>query len=349
MPYKESPEAAIAERTKLMSGVLALIEEQRAKADKSRNEFFRPDTSSCEAYEASLEPYRSAFIEKLGWPLTDRKKDETPQGRAELVAEDELGRIYRVHATACGPLESYGLLFLPREKGNYPLIIAHHGGWYSPEQVADISEDGPGNQKAMITGIRHLPVAIFAPQAFVWHMALEPNFDKGELDRKFRQLGGSRVAVDLLMLTRSLDWLCTHEEIDAQKVGMAGLSYGGLYTLFFTAIEPRIRVAVSSCWVNDRYRYCGEDWAWPGIANQFLDGEIGRMICPRPFFLEIGKNDHVFTPDGFPKVAAEIEAPYRSLGISERFHHRIHSEGHDYDPDGKARAFLLNALGIKDA
>ncbi|MEO8205585.1 MAG: CocE/NonD family hydrolase [Chthoniobacterales bacterium] len=347
MPYQESPEAAIAERKKMMDSVLALLETRREEATKSRNNFFRPDTTSPEAYEASLAPYRAKLIEQIGWPLTEPRKD-SPQGRSELIAEDEHGRIYRVHVAAYGPVESYGLLFLPRDKGNYPLIIAQHGGWGTPEIASGIHKDESGNHKQMISGLRSHEVAIFAPQLFVWHNAQEPHLDKGMLDRQFQHLGGSRAAMDMLMLTRALDWLCTQEEIDANRVGMTGLSYGGFYTLYFTAIEPRIRVAASSCWVNDRYRNSQEDWAWRGTANYFLDGEVGRMICPRPLFVEVGEKDHIFTPEAFPGIAAEMEVPYRELGLSDRFEARIHPEGHDYDPDAKARAFLLKYLSVNE-
>ncbi|MEO6052429.1 MAG: CocE/NonD family hydrolase [Chthoniobacterales bacterium] len=345
MPYEESPDAAIAERKKLMDSVFALLDTRREEATRSRREFFQPDTSSPEAYEASLAPYRATLIEKIGWPLTE-PREGIPTGRADLVAEDELGRIYRVHVAAYGPVESYGLLFLPREKGNYPLVIAQHGGWGTPEIASGIHKDETGNHMAMVSGLRSHPVAIYAPQLFVWHNAQEPNLDKNALDRQFQHLGGSRAGMDMLMLTCALDWLCTHEEIDAQKIGMTGLSYGGFYTLYFTAIEPRIRVAASSCWVNDRYKHSQEDWAWRGVANYFLDAEVGRMICPRPLWVEVGENDHVFSPEHFPTVSEDMAASYRSLGISDRFHARIHSAGHDYDPDAKARAFLLKHLNI---
>jgi dienelactone hydrolase len=135
-----------------------------------------------------------------------------------------------------------------------------------------------------------------------------------------------------------------HPEIEPNRIGMTGLSYGGFYTLFFSALEPRIRVAVSSCFVNDRYRYNWEDWVWKGSATCFLDEEVAKMICPRPLFLEAGEKDEIFAANGFPAVAQEVAGAYSALGIPDRFQSRVHHGGHEYDPDGQAEAFLLKWL-----
>jgi dienelactone hydrolase len=46
---------------------------------------------------------------------------------------------------------------------------------------------------------------------------------------------------------RALDYLETRPEVDASRLGMIGHSLGGQETLFTTAIDTRIRAAVSSC------------------------------------------------------------------------------------------------------
>ncbi|MBN8709929.1 MAG: hypothetical protein BGO12_10540 [Verrucomicrobia bacterium 61-8] len=255
----------------------------------------------------------------------------------------------RIKIQVLGDLKAYGILFLPPSPGRYPLIIAQHGGLGSPELAAGLHPEGSANYNALIKGLLRYPVAVFAPQLLVWHHGQEPKFDQNELDRSLRQLGGSRAAVDLCMLRASLNWLLAHPEIDAARVGMTGLSYGGFYSLYFGALEPRIRVLASSCFVNDRYRINREDMVWTDVAREFLDAEIGGLFCPRPLFIEAGEQDTVFPAESFLGEARKIARIYDRLGKSGNFVFRTHSGGHEYDPDGAAERFLLRHLGVTHA
>jgi|688.fasta_scaffold02583_25 dienelactone hydrolase len=330
-------------RRALLSELEALLADRRRECDRARKEFFSPNTSSPTAYAASLAKYRRCLVRLLGWPLTDGFK-KSGAAVVEAIAEDDLGRIFQVSLPVIGSLRSGGLFFLPAKSGRHPAIIAQHGGGGSPETASGLGGAGTANYNGLITGLRQRGVAVFAPQLFVWGDGQEPKLDQNLLDRRFRQLGGSRAALDLLQLKRVFDWMSGHEEIDRSRIGMAGLSYGGFYALFFGALEPRLRLVVSSCFVNDRYRYNWEDWVWTGSAMRFLDSEVGRMICPRPLFLEAGRNDELFDAAGFSPVAKEIATAYKSLGIADRFESRIHRGAHDYDPDGRGGAFILKWL-----
>ncbi len=340
--HVEPVEASKAGRVRLLGEVMALLEKRREAAREERRRYFRPDATSATAYERSLAAYRHDLTALLGWPLTEPAP--AVKGEVSEIANDEQGRIYRVHVGTVAGLKAYGLLFLPRTAGKYPLVIAQHGGHGAPELAAGFWPEAPSNYNGMITRLRERGVAVFAPQLIVWDKGQEPAYDQQHLDRKFRHLGGSRAAFDLCQLRELFAWLMTHPEIDVNRVGMTGLSYGGFYSLFFSALEPRIRVTVSSCFVNDRHHYDWEDWVWTGSARRFLDGEIARMICPRPLFLEAGARDELFDAEGFGPVALEVAEAYGTLGREAVFESRLHPGGHEYDPDGRASEFLLKWL-----
>lgn len=342
VPHVEAVESSKEERDRMLAGVRRLLGEQRLAARTARKNYFHPDNSSPDAYARSLAKYRADLTALLGWPLTDPAP--AVEGETTPVSDDAHGRIFRAHVKTVGGLTTYGLLFLPRQIGRYPLVIAQHGGHGSPELAAGFWPDAPSNYNGMITRLRQRGVAVFAPQLLVWDKGQEPAFDQNHIDRQFRHLGGSRAAFDLCQLRDQLAWLVTHPEIDAERIGMTGLSYGGFYSLFFAALEPRIRVAVSSCFVNDRHLYDWEDWVWTGSAQRLLDSEVAQMICPRPLFLESGIRDELFAAEGFDPVAREVGAAYKALGIEERFDSRLHERGHEYDPDGRAGEFLLRWL-----
>ncbi|MBN8709902.1 MAG: hypothetical protein BGO12_22480 [Verrucomicrobia bacterium 61-8] len=330
------------ERAALLETLGTFLGQRKEVAAVSRREWFQPDMADAQAYAASLPPYREEWKRLLGWPLTEPAA--AAETECELVSQDAQGRVYRVSQRLFGVVRTYGLLFLPTAEGRYPLVIAQHGGKGSPELAAGLTEIGSANYNRLVRGLRERGIAVFAQQLLVWDDGQEPKFDQYLLDRKFRHLGGSRVAFDLCQLQGSFNWLVEHPEIDADHVGMAGLSYGGFYTLAFTAMEPRIRVAVASCFVNDRFRYNWEDLVWNGSALRFLDSEIARLVCPRPLFLEAGETDEVFSVEGFFAPSEEVAHCYAALGIGDRLERRTHPGGHEYDIDGRAEAFLLKWL-----
>lgn len=333
-------------RKDLLSSTRHMLETERAKALRDRNFFFQPSHDSPSAYAASLEAYRETLVQLLGWPLTEPLSE--PGADCQFLRDDELGRIYRVIFRVTKAQRGFGLFFLPRLAGHHPAVITLHGGGGSPELAAGLLECGPTNYREMIRGLRRRNVAVFAPQLLIWGGGQTPNFDQFQMDREFRHLGGSRAAWDLRQLQAAFEWLCRYPEIDAQRVGVAGLSYGGFYALYFGALEQRLRGVVCSCFLNDRHRYAWEDWVWTGAARLFLDSEVARMICPRRAFFEAGAADELFEPIGFIQTAEEVKAAYEKLGLPELCHTRVHAGSHEYDPDGRAETFLCSTLEVPE-
>ena len=85
---------------------------------------------------------------------------------------------------------------------------------------------------------------MYVPQLFRWDEKYGRRPDHVQLDQQCKQLGGSLAALEMLMLKRALDYLLSRDEINPDRVGMIGLSYGGFHTLYGTAAEPPIKVAV---------------------------------------------------------------------------------------------------------
>ncbi|WP_409345435.1 hypothetical protein [Paenibacillus sp. MBLB4367] len=67
--HSENEQVGNAYRERQIAEWEALIAYLRNESEERRHSFFHPDTSSVEAYEQGLEPYRDKFREMLGWPL----------------------------------------------------------------------------------------------------------------------------------------------------------------------------------------------------------------------------------------------------------------------------------------
>ena len=106
--HVESISHANPHREKFLKQLLACVRRRQAEADRARSRFFRPDTSSVQAYEDSIGPYRKQFAAMLGWPLTGGRPAAAPAMRQKLVARDSLGAIYRTWTrTLPWPLVTY--------------------------------------------------------------------------------------------------------------------------------------------------------------------------------------------------------------------------------------------------
>lgn len=343
--HSEPPDFGNKFRKAMLKEVKTLVRMEQRKADRRRKQYFRPDLSSIAAYEQSTANYREELKAMLGWPLTDGWSTDVPSVSTQNVAEDALGRISRVFVETLPDVHTYGLFFRPNGKGPFPLVVSQHGGGGTPELCSGFF--GSANYNDMTRRILRRGIAVFAPQLLLWNPErFGPQHEKDVIDRRLKQVGGSLAALDLYRIFRSLDYFAARRDIDARRIGMIGLSYGGFYTLFAAALDVRIKVAVSSCFFNNREIYDFADWVWFNAANQFLDAEVGALVCPRPLYVEVGKEDDLFNVRYARPEAKKLAAVYRRLGIPDRFHYEEHTGGHELDKSDHNVDFLCQYLGI---
>jgi cephalosporin-C deacetylase-like acetyl esterase len=125
---------------------------------------------------------------------------------------------------------------------------------------------------------------------------------------------------------RAIDYLLTRPEVDQERIGCAGQSGGGTFTLFISALDERVKCAV----VVEG----GTAADWPIVLRPETRIEIGDTeqelfpsavygvdrpdmhvaIAPRPLLVLIEKYD----PD-FNRAADQIRSRYQQLGVLEKF------------------------------
>jgi dienelactone hydrolase len=113
---------------------------------------------------------------------------------------------------------------------------------------------------------------------------------------------------------RTLDYIATRAELDSSRVGCMGISGGGTVTLFSTALDPRIRAAFVSGYLNTfrdsvgSLSHCIDNYV-PGILNWAEMHDVAGLIAPRPLFVESGEKDDIFP------IRASIESFTRTREI----------------------------------
>jgi len=138
---------------------------------------------------------------------------------------------------------------------------------------------------------------------------------------------------------RALDYLETRPDVDAGRMGVTGLSGGGVISWCLGAADERVKVVVPVCqsgsiehvvfdratdghcdcafWIN-YYRWC-----WP---------DIGALIAPRSLLIASGSEDVLWRPYGYRDVAHRIRRQYAALGASSHFDLVEDLTPHGYTP-----------------
>lgn len=138
---------------------------------------------------------------------------------------------------------------------------------------------------------------------------------------------------------RALDYLETRPDVDADRMGVTGLSGGGVISWCLGAADERVKVVVPVCQtgsiehvVTDRATdgHCDcafwinyYQWCWP---------DVGALIAPRALLIAAGSEDLLWRPYGYRDVAHRIRLQYATLNASDRFDLVEDVSPHGYTP-----------------
>ncbi len=345
--YTEKEDAGNEWRNAYLKELLEFIEKEKGKADKTRRKYFSPSLTSVEAYEADTAIFREEYRRMLGINYFNRFEAPSEPVEKYEVAEDTLSKIYRVRIPIVKGLKMYGILFLADSGGGKaPLVIHPHGGHGTPERTYGFFGEG---YHEMVRRFLLKKVSIFMPQLLLWVSDTDGDqYNRFNVDMNLKQLGTSLAGLEVFSIQKAIDWLVQEEGVDSDRIGMAGLSYGGYYTLLTTAADTRIKVGYVSGAYKDSFlhndRDDATDMTFEGAANKFLDNEFIKLICPRPLFIEAASDDYYFDAEASRLRSFEPTETYASLKLSDRFRFRIFEGIHEYPRDDEGLDFVLEHL-----
>lgn len=135
-------------------------------------------------------------------------------------------------------------------------------------------------------------------------------------------------------LMRLVDYVLTRDDCDPERIGCAGLSGGGLQTLWLAAMDDRICAAVVSGYfygyrdsLLDLNSNCGCNYV-PGLWQAVDMGDLGALGAPRPLLIETGDEDSL-------NGARRLDNVYEQVAIT-REAYELHGAGdclvHDVQP-----------------
>jgi len=173
---------------------------------------------------------------------------------------------------------------------------------------------------------------------------------------------------------RLIDYLETRADIDPRRIGLFGISKGGIETYLTAAVDPRVAVAVPCIGVQS-FRWAMENNSWqsrigtvqaafdaaakdtgiatpgadfvrtfyeriaPGITGPFDGPAMLPLIAPRPLLAINGEIDPRTPLPGLQECAAAARAAYTRAGAAENFVlHLQPNTGHKVLPESMTLA-----------
>lgn len=333
MKYNEEKELTRTYKKNYVDGLEQLIKNRQKSAEAIRHEYTKNIFTQ-------QEQYRNDLKEMLGWPLVDYEVSSLPKAEAELLSEEEGYEIYRMQFEILDGLKMTGLLFKEKSTDKKPLVLVQHGGLGTPERIAGIYGD-TANYNDMLMRVRKNNVHVFAPQLLLWHENYQVEFNRENIDARLKRVGSSITAIEIFGLMRILDYFEKQEYVSS--FGMVGLSYGGFYTLFTTAIDVRIQAAISCSFFNARDQVGWSDWTWFQSAEKFDDAEVACLIYPRKLYIEIGDQDELFDYQYGIKSFDKLKKMCESVG-TEWVDFRVFSGTHEFCLDDEPIQKLIDDI-----
>jgi predicted esterase len=322
-----------------------LVEE---KIGRSLNAM-EPDFFSIENYISSLYPYRQKLGEYLGYPPPKTVKGKL--AKFEKAGEDKYSVIYRVWIEVIEDVHTYGIFMVPKilkGKVKAPLIIAMHGGGGNPEAICDL--DTRINYHSFGHEAVKRGYIVWAPgltmlSGYGGDPAI-PGASREMMDSRLKALGSTIIGLEIHKIIESTKVLINERpEIDANNVGMTGLSWGGFFTMYTTALCPFIKAAAPSAYFRDTKAELekalntdtrsSQDYSLNGLGHFQAIG----LICPRPCMVQLGENDGLFDMEGARNEAKRAFTFYEKLGVGDRFSFNTHPDGHEFENESIFKFF----------
>ncbi len=144
----------------------------------------------------------------------------------------------------------------------------------------------------------------------------------------------------------ALSILCDRPEVDANRVGCAGLSGGGLRTVFLAGADSRIRCAVAvgmmTTW-RDLVLHKSHTHTWmmyvPQLSHDFDYPEILGLRVPLPTLVLNDIEDQLFTLPEMERADRILSEVYAKAGASDRYRASFYPGPHKFDLPMQAEAF----------
>lgn len=239
-------------------------------------------------------------------------------------------------------------LYVPNGSGKFPAVLLFCGH-------EDVSKATESYQKAAILLAQHgFVVFVIDPISQSERVQLTDENGKALtrgattehtlLNLSSNLVGTSVAAYELFDNQRGLDYLLTRKEVDATKIGCMGNSGGGMQTIYFAAIDDRVKVIVPCSYLASRENTLATTGAADGCAQIPNEGvkllEMSDYLiaaAPRPILVLAGRYDFI-DYHGTLQSVEDLKKVYHGLAVPQNISLFAYDDGHGISKPKREKA-----------
>jgi dienelactone hydrolase len=145
---------------------------------------------------------------------------------------------------------------------------------------------------------------------------------------------------------RALDYLASRPDVDTSRLGCAGLSGGGLRTIYLSGLDPRIRCAVCVGFMSTNREVLDDMIRWhtwmyhvPHLSAYMDLPDVVSLHGPQPLLLQYDTGDPIWTLAGQERADAKLKKIYAAMGAPDNYRGGFYPGPHKFDRAMQKDAF----------
>ncbi|NOY75999.1 MAG: prolyl oligopeptidase family serine peptidase [Kiritimatiellaeota bacterium] len=240
------------------------------------------------------------------------------------------------------------------EKNEHPAILCCHGhGQFGKEPV--MGNDSTPELRGAIERMNYNYGHVMAKKGFVTYAIdwigfgeradkNKPNWNSAGAGRDMcnvyylhaTMLGMTPLSINISHGMAASDFVSSLPFVDAERLGVMGLSGGGTMALWLALCDERFKAAEVICysdlWAYFGIRdvnYCGMQVA-PGLYKLVDLPDLQGLLAPKPLLIDIGAADSCFKIDSATQCFNKLEGIYAAAGASDKLELDLYSGEHGW-------------------
>jgi dienelactone hydrolase len=231
-----------------------------------------------------------------------------------------------------------GNLYRPKNiAGKVPAVLSPHGHWtygrLENTQTASVPARAINLARMGIVVFTYDMVGYDDSTAISHRFAIghRESFDIAEL------WSVNLLGLQLWNSIRSLDFLLTLPEVDAERIGSTGASGGATQTFLHAAVDDRVKVTAPVNMISSIMQGGSLCENAPNLRIDTNNMELGALTAPRPMLMVSATGD--WTRNTMTVEYPAVRGIYRLLGAEENVHAVQFNAPHNYNQDSREAVY----------